>query len=390
MRRENRKNLLSGRLYLRLLPVVVWLAVVGIVVGLFSHRAKRFEVLGIAQGQIYQVASTTPGRLKAVTVELYDEVEQGQTIAVVNTVLENEMPPEQIQAQLATIQAEVEHLMAQLASTKDTLLSENSDRENNHIATMRRFAVDVENSRLEILRLKALIASDRIVLEDLTMEVKIARHLLEQQAVTPYDLQKAKAAYNTMAKKINENKLMLEQANKDLQNALQRQDEYAKQELRQPLVEDALDVIRKAAKVQEKRRSELLTALEALETRKSSEYKAPFDGTVSQILRRPGEAVLASEPILMITESKPSEIIGYANEYQIHQIKKGMKVEIIKPSVPEQIAYSSITYVGPNMEQMPIHLWLNPNMPQWGRPFRIAVPGNMKLLIGERIGIRKM
>jgi len=368
------------------------------VVGLFSQRAKRFEVIGIAEGQIYQVAATTSGRITDIPVELFSEVKKGQTVAVINTVLENEMTSEQIQAQLATIQAEVEHLLAQLNTSKDTLLADKSDRENNHIADMRRFAVDVENARLEILRLKALLASDQIVLGDLAMEVKITQHLLKQEAVTPYELQKAKVQYNTLAQKIAENEQMLEQAKKDLQEAIQRQDEYAKQELYIPPVDNALDVIRNAAKVQERLKDELLAALEALESRKALELKAPFDGVVTRvqdrtgklIFRKPGEVVLAGDPILTIAESRPTEIIAYVSEVQTHQIEKGMKVELIKTNKPEQIAYSKITYVGPNIEQMPMQLWRNPNFPQWGRPFRVEVPDKMELLIGETIGIRKL
>jgi len=250
--------------------------------------------------------------------------------------------------------------------------------------------VDVENTRLEILRLRALIASDRIVLEDLAMEVKIAQQLLEQQAVTPYEMQKANVQYNTMAEKVRENEQLMEQANTDLQEALQRQDEYAKHKPHLPSIDDAINVIQKAVKVQEQQRNELLAELEALESRKALEFKAPFDGTVSQILHRPGETVLASDPILTIVQTRPSEIIGYATENQMHLIEKGMKVEIIKPSMPEQIAYSTVTYVGPNLEQMPMQLWRNPNIPQWGRPFRIEVPGKIQLLIGESIGIRKL
>jgi len=390
MKRISHRNYLVGHLYLRLLPVVVWLAVVGIVVGLFSMRAKRFEVIGIAEGQLYQVAATNPGRITDIPVELFSEVKKGQTVAVVDSVLDDEITPEQIRFQLATIQAEVEHLLAQLSTSKDTLLADKSDRENNHIVDMRRFAVDVENARLEILSLKALLASDQIVLGDLAMEVKITQHLLKQEAVTPYELQKAKVQYNTLAQKIAENEQMLEQAKKDLQEAIQRQDKYAKQELYIPPVDNALDVIRKAANVQERLKDELLAALEALEARKALEFKAPFDGVVSQILHRPGEAVLAGEPIVTITEARPREIIGYVSEVQSHQIEKGMKVELIKTSKPEQIAYSKITYVGPNIEQMPMQLWRNPNFPQWGRPFSVEVPDKIELLTGETIGIRKL
>lgn len=378
------KSYIYSSLGMRFLPVVVWLATVAVVIGLFTQRARRFEVLGIAQGQLYQVAATVPGRLKDVPVVLFDKVKKGQTIAVIDIVLDNESRPEVVKAQLATIQAEIEHLMAQLAATKDTLLADKSDREINHIADSRRFAVDMENTRLEILRLRALIASDRITLEDLAVEIKIVQHLVQQQAIGPYELEKVKVQYSMLAEKIKENEQLLEQAQKNLQEASHRQDEYAKLQLYYPSVDNALDVIRKAIIVQERTMEELTVRPEPLE------LKAPFDGVVSQILHRTGEAVLEGVAILTITEEKPSEIIAYVREDQVNQIQEGMKVELIKSSEPAQIVQSRVIYVGPAVEQMPMRWLRNPNIPQWGRPFRVEAPAQMKLTIGERVGIRRV
>ncbi len=136
----------------------------------------------------------------------------------------------------------------------------------------------------------------------------------------------------------------------------------------------------------------LLLQLEALEPRKTLKLTAPIDGIVSEIMHWPGEAVLASEPILTITEVKPTEIIAYAVEGQVNQIQKGMDVELIKKSEPRkiEIARSQIIYIGPIVEQLPARLWRNPNVPEWGRPFLVKAPPQMKLIIGEVVGIRRL
>ena len=100
-----------------ILPVVVWLSAVLGVVGLLSRRSQRFEVVGIAQGQVQQIATNCPARIVNVPVRLFDSVKQGQTLAVINTMLDNEQPRNQLQAQLATVLAEIEHLTAQLVPT---------------------------------------------------------------------------------------------------------------------------------------------------------------------------------------------------------------------------------------------------------------------------------
>jgi hypothetical protein len=46
-----------SRLRQHFLPILVWLCAVACVVVLFSRRSQRFEVLGIAQGQVRQIAA---------------------------------------------------------------------------------------------------------------------------------------------------------------------------------------------------------------------------------------------------------------------------------------------------------------------------------------------
>ncbi len=381
-----------SRLRRHILPILVWLCVLAAVVGLFTRRLQRFEVLGIAQGQVRQIAANCTGRLKSVPVQLFEQVSLGQPVAVVDTIVDNEQPRAQLQAQLSVILAEIEHLTAQLVPTQDDLLAEKADRENTRLSDSRRFSVDVENARLEILRLRAQIETDKIMLEDLALEVQTVQELLAQEAVAPYELQKANVQYETLATKIEENEQLLEQAKAALKQTQQRWDEYAQYEPHHPSVEDALDVIRKAIKIQERRMDELLVQIEALVPRESLKLTAPIDGVVSQIQHWPGEAVLAGESILTIAEVKPTEIIAYAVEDRVNQIQKGMVVELVKKSEPKkiEIARSQIIYIGPVVEQLPARLWRNPNVPEWGRPFLVKAPPQMKLIIGEVVGIRRL
>ncbi len=378
-----------------ILPVLVWLTVLACVVGLFYKRAQRFEVLGIVQGRVHEVSAPCDGQLKIVCVDLFDEVTKGQTLAT----LDDEL----IKAQIATISAEIEHLLAQLVPTQEQLIAEAANQETTHIGDQRRFFVDVENARLRILELRVLIASDRINLEDLAMEGKILQELVEQDAVVPYELDRVKAQYNSLAKKIEENEHSLEQANINLEQAQHRRDEFAQRQLQHPSVDSTLEVIRKEAKVQEK----LLE--QSLVQRNSLVVKAPANGIVIQIqanannialrrqgegiLGRPGEVVLAGDPILTIAERKPTQIIAYARGNQLNLIHEGMAVELIE--LPQdrskaQVVQSQVLRVGPTMEQIPQQLWRNPNVPEWGRPFVIKAPPQMQLIVGERIGIRTL
>lgn len=379
-----------GRLHLHILPILVWLGAVACVVMLFRQRSQRFEVLGIAQGRMHQVSAPVDSRLKIVSVELFEDVSKGQTLAALDDT--------QLNAQITTIHAEIEHLMSQLLSTQDTMLAEVANRQTDRIASQRRFFVDVENARLRILELKTEIETDKVTAEDLAVEVKIAKELLDKDTITPYELQKAEAFYNALAKRIEENGHLLAQAEQDLEQARQRRDEFAQRQPVHPSVDSALEIIRKQIAVQEKLITELSVQREALI------ITSPVDGKVIQIqvnanqaalrrqgedvLRKPGEVVLAGDPILVVAETEPTEIVAYIGQEQLGKVKETMVVQLIKSTEPAQIASSQVVRLGPTMELMPQQLWRNPNLAQWGRPVLIKIPPSLKMLPGETVGIR--
>jgi multidrug resistance efflux pump len=255
---------------------------------------------------------------------------------------------------------------------------------------MRRFAVDVENNRLLILQLKAQLASYEITLENLGGDIKITEDLVRKAAVARIQLENLRAEYAALEEKIGENERLLEQAEAALVNAENRRDEYLRHEPLHPSVRNALEVIHKGIAVQQRQMEEVRAQLDALNRRRALELTAPLDGVVSSVWKGPGEAVTAGDPIMTISASKPSEVVGYAGRDQFGLVKEDMAVEIIKPSHPPQIVSSRVTYVGPAVVQLPVQLWLNPNVPQYGRPFKVALPADSRftLLPGEVVGIR--
>jgi len=394
------------RFYLRhAVPVVVWLATVGCVVWLFYQRSARFEMVGIARGEVRQVAASSTGRIRDLPVALFHPVTAGQTLAVVDTILDNEQTLEaEIQANLDTAAAEIEHLMAQLIATRQVMEAESSNLEITRAENLRRFCVDVEAARLRILDLKVEIASDQVTLGQLAGEVVVVGTLVDANAVASYELEMAKAERESLARKIEENERQLAQATADLQEAIQRRDQFGQQQVAEPSVDQALEVIRKEIRVQE----ELITGLQeqkkALESRRAVEIKSPIEGTVipipsqrndalerragEQVMRRIGEVVTAGDPILAVAQTKPTEIVAYVSEQQMGYVSENMDVELVKTRAPAQIAPSRISSISPTMELMPQRLWRSPTVPQWGRPVLIDIPPGLSLVPGEIVGIR--
>ena len=380
MSRKSGKIYRLGRIYVHIIPVLVWLGALVCVVMLFRYRTQRFEILGIAQGHVRQITSTCSGRLQTIQVELFDKVKKGDTIALIDTVLDNE----NLQAQLAVISAEIEHLKAQLVPTKEQLIFDSDREKTNIIATQRRFNVDIENARLRLLELKTLIEVDRMALEGLDLDVKISKELVDEDAIAVYELQKAQNQYSITAKRIQENERLLMQAEKDLKQAAQRQEEFAQRQQQYPSVNSALKVIQKAIAVQEQRMDEIIARRQVLV------LKSPIDGMVSMVLHGSGEAIVEGDPIVTVAEMEPSEIIAYVDEKQAGLIEERMPVKVMKSTNPAQISSSQVVNVGSTVEMMPQRLWRNPNIAQWGRPILIKIPPDFKLLPGELVWIKAL
>lgn len=401
-----RKNHEHKHFYLRhAVPVVVWLIAVTCVTWLFHQRAQRFEIVGIARGEVRQVAASSTGRIRDIPVGLFQPVVVGQTLAVVDTILDNEQTLEaEIQGKLDGAAAEIEHLMAQLITTRQVMEAETANLQITRAESFRRFCVDVETARLRILDLKVGIASDEVTLGGLALEEAIVKQLVDANAVAAYEWEKAKAQKDSVAKKIEENRHRLAQAAADLEEATRRRDQFGQQEVMEPSVDQALEVIRKEIRVEEELMTGLLEQKKALESRRAVEIKSPIEGIVvpiplqrnealqqrpgEQVMRRIGEVVTAGDPILAVAQREPTEIVAYVGEQQLGSLSEKMGVELVKTRTPAQIAKSQVGSIGPTIELMPQRLWRNPTVPQWGRPVLIDIPLGLSLVPGEIVGVR--
>jgi len=386
-------------------PMMVWLVAVTAVTWLLYQRAQRFEIVGIARGEVRQVAVSSTARIKEIPVALYEPVMAGQTLAVVDTILDNEQTLEvELNAELAGIMAEIEHLAAQLIPTQESMESDARNQEISRTADLNRLAMALDSYHVRVMQLRGTIAQDEYDLGDLTSERKVLEKLLEADVIAPYELDRKRVECDGLSKKIEENSRLLVQAEADMAKAEERLAQFAGQAIGEPSVDQALEVIRKEIGVQEKLMEGVMERREALRSRRSVTVKSPIEGIIipipvqeneasqqrpgEQVMRRVGEVVTAGDPILAVAESKPSEIVAYVNEQQLGMLREKMPVELVKVRTPAQIAPSQIRRISATMELMPQRLWRNPTVPQWGLPVLINVPAELDLVPGEVVGIR--
>ena len=405
--KQPKTNFMVKRSYLRhLVPMTVWMSAVTAVGWLFYQRTESFQIVGIAQSEVRQLASDCTARIIDIPVELFQPVRAGQTLAVLNTVPASEWTTEaELKTQIATAAAEVERLMASLIPTQEQLRHDEAGLQLSHVDNQRRFAVDAEAARLNAMKLRTEIADAEVLLNDLAVQIREDEKLVEQKLIVPFELEKIKVQHDSTIKKIEEFQEGLAQAAKDQAEAERRRDEFAQQELPRTSVDEALEAVRKEAKVQEELMKGLQDQIATMKARTSVELKSPIDGVVIPIsgksadevllkrqgeetIRRAGEVVAAGDPILAVAEIEPTEIVAYANEQQIGLLEQDMNVELVKMRYPAQIADSRVLSIGPTIELLPQRLWRSPTVPQWGRPVVIAVPAGLNLVPGEMVGVR--
>jgi multidrug resistance efflux pump len=378
-----RINLRSSHLFLRVLPVLVWSGAVLCVIGLYHRRAARFEVVGLAQPEVRQVAATCDARLRSVPFQLFDKVKEGDTVAVLSVELDDEA----IDAELENIAADMNQIEAQLTETRNNYVALVFNQESEWWAEMRAFTADIVSTQRYLRDANETLEDNQANLYKLNKDIEI--FTIEHGADLGTDI----SLYNKLKVMRTNREKLLEQIERDKEDVAKYQKEYEeaydrreKYKAYRPIagttdeefkrVIDLLkDAFEKKKEVLKQRREKLVLT-------------APCDGYISDITSEVGEAVMQGVEILSIAKEKPRAIIAYANEGIVGQLSIGKRVEVVKGSMPPQKGPSTVTYIGPAVEQLPQRLWRHPNFPQWGRPLLIDIPSDMHLIPGEIVGIK--
>ncbi len=111
---------------------------------------------------------------------------------------------------------EVARLRAEMVAAEDRLTAERNLQNAENTIDLRRFALNIEQKRLDRLELMTEIETDKVTLEGLRMKLDIVRELYSKKAATVFEQQIAQYDFESLAKKIEENKKILEQLNLDI------------------------------------------------------------------------------------------------------------------------------------------------------------------------------
>jgi multidrug resistance efflux pump len=378
-------KLRQGKLFTRSLPVLVWLGAIAVVAFLFVFQTETIMLKGIVFSFEQTINSVETGYIRSIPVKLYQEVRKGDTLAVIkeNTVAREEYNSTLLSAQKATAEAELIQLRAELEAAEDKLLVDNSDRDNDITTMERRFAIDLEGARINVLQIRASLEPDRLFLKDIEVEMDIVKSLLKEGAAEEYELQKAQASYAILKEKITQTEQLLTQAQKIYVGAQLRKDEFEQKVPMRPILADKeLAPIRKAILVQERRIEELVTQRDIIV------LTAPFDGIINSLDGMAGQTVVRGDEIMTIIKPAPDVITAWVRQKDMRRFTLNTKVKVVSLNAPRHSFMSQVSNVSSSLERIPERLWTHPKMPEWGRSVQIPIQPTFACIHNEVVGIK--
>ena len=97
----------------------------------------------------------------------------------------------------------------------------------------------------------------------------------------------------------------------------------------------------------------------------------------------PQSAVKAGEPIVTIGSDERRYLVCYVRQEQHVDPKEDMYVDVRKRAAIAPTVRTVVERVGPQVEQIPVHLARDPKFPEWGLPVRITLPKDFSGYPGE-------
>jgi multidrug resistance efflux pump len=236
--------------------------------------------------------------------------------------------------------------------------------------------------RAEVWRLRTVAGSqqDQAALSALDKELERLNSLLDDQLVKASDVEPRRREREALAARVQtfDKAKAAGQAGLDPRNV-------KGSDQRRAIVQLRMAPLREAIKVKEAEIAQIDYKLSMLNLR------APADGQVSLINRRPGEVVALGEAAIVIVVHRPGIFIVYIPERQTRMPNVGDSVDLTRRGVFKPGASGRVVEVGPDIVEVPPRLRSSPQVPVWGR--RVVVDASASesmrsVPAGEEVRVR--
>ncbi len=352
-------------------PYIAFAMVVGITAWLWQGYVGPATWVGEVESVRGVVSSMGPGRLAHVQVDALQRVTAGQVLARVITV-----EPRILEAQISLSKARIDLIRVG---------SDSELRKQNSRVNLEGLRLDWMSKRVDWLSAKARSAYRQLELARLE---KLRSGVTNGGSASPLpvlsqndlDISRRDAAVEEAAV------VELEQLVAKIGASIQQLTASRLEGQDSPSTSAAIDVESKN--------------LDLLESQMMPiDLVAPFDGVVSVVHRWSGETIQAGEPILTVSQEKPSRVVSFIRQPIQVQTQPGMKVEVRARGGKREIGVGEVLRVGSQLEPIsPSLLPRTSGMPAGGNsggstienglPVLVSLPANLTLYPGEVVDLR--
>lgn len=355
---------------LRMLPLTVWLLATGIVIVLLG---RQYEQVGLIEGivDVYEVAVAplSDGIVRGVSIDLFENVEEGQVLALMDDTL--------VRAELLTAEVALQRLRAELEAARTDASIFDLDQETER----RRFLMDLEGARLAYLDRVVQQERDKVDLTRLEIQMQQEKDQVDHGILDRFTYEQTQLTVESLRTQIREHETAMLEANSRIENIRKRLNEYETGET-QVGFSPALESLALGIQMQENLVHQISEKLQYLVLR------SPIKGSVARIDYRPGSTVLAGVPILHIADPEGARVVAFVREDRTLELEVGEQVEIFTRSNPEDITLARILNISPRMEEYPLQLIQNLAATPWGRPVLVGDLPPDKFTPGQSVLVR--
>jgi multidrug resistance efflux pump len=352
-------------------PYIAFAMVVGITAWLWQGYVGPATWVGEVESVRGVVSSMGPGRLAHVQVDALQRVTAGQILARIITV-----EPRILEAQISLSKARIDLIRVG---------SDSELRKQNSRVNLESLRLDWMSKRVDWLSAKARSAYRQLELARLE---KLRSGVTNGGSASPLPV--------------------LSQNDLDISRRDAAVEEAAVVELEQLVAKIGASIQQLSARRLEGQDSPSTSAaievesknLDLLESQMMPiDLMAPFDGVVSVVHRWSGETIQAGEPILTVSQEKPSRVVSFIRQPIQVQTQPGMKVEVRARGGKREIGFGEVLRVGSQLEPIsPSLLPRTSGMPAGGNsggstienglPVLVSLPANLTLYPGEVVDLR--
>jgi len=326
-------------------------------------EAIRVEVASPLDGILIPLPNLPEGRWA-----LYDTVEPNQVLA--------QLDDRPLQAEMAALVQELNRLQKELGAVAAKLAVNEADRRLTYMDDAVRLRVELEQRSLVVLQRQAEVVVNRIEAQQRTTYYDCLKPLYDKKIISELELINARFQRDEAVARVAENTKVLGEA--------ETQKKAAETRLRQlpnflpANIAAELAPIAAAAQVVQAKIHEVEVQISRLVIR-----APPIHGMICAINHWPQSAIKAGEPIVTIGSDERRYLVCYVRQEQHVDPKVGMDVDVRKRLAIAPTVRTAVERIGPQVEQIPVHLARDPKFPEWGLPVRITLPPDFSGYPGE-------